>query len=140
MLKEKIISGVSFLSLIFILIVNSSYAQISAPHNLQSTVKGNTVTINWIEPDSRNEVSYNIYRVIVADTNANADVTHFNFSKVNSTASPIYQDSVNLPAGDTANTQAVAVYYYVTAVDISGKESVPSQTLRVILTPVSQMK
>ena len=85
-------------------------------------------------------MSYNIYRVIAADTNASADVTHFNFSKVNSTTSPIYRDSVDIPSGDMIGPQAVAVYYYVTAVDNSGKESVPSQVLRVVLTPASQIK
>lgn len=141
MSKEKIIGWFAFIFLIFIVLTQTSYSQISAPHNLQGTVKGNTVTINWIEPASRNAVSYNIYRVISADTSKNTDVTHFNFSKINSTTSPIYQDSVSVPAGDfTTAVQAVAVYYYVTAVDVAGQESVPSQILRIVLTPVSQMK
>lgn len=139
MLKEKIVKGIGFLFLIFILLMKTSYAQISAPHNLQSTVKGNTVTINWVEPASRNAVSYNIYRVVAADTSGNVDVTHFNFSKINSTASPIYRDTVNTPLSDTASSQAVAVYYYVTAVDNSGQESVPSQIIRVVIVTGSQM-
>lgn len=140
MLKGKIISGAAFLFLIFISIVQTSYAQISAPHNLQSNVKENTVTINWIEPESRNAVSYNIYRFIAADTSGNADVTHFNFSKVNSTASPIYQDTVTIPADKITGAQPFAVYYYITAVNDSGQESVPSQILRVVLIPGGQMK
>jgi subtilase family serine protease len=82
----------------------------SAPSNLVGSVSGSTVTLNWtIASDA---ASYNVYRDTV---------------KIGSPTTASYSDTV--PNGTYS--------YYVTAVNSSGQESVPSNTVSVTVSASS---
>lgn len=139
MIKEKISGCGLLLFAIIILTGRFSFPQVSAPHNLSSSVKDDSIIVSWVEPASRNAVFYNVYRVVTLDTSKNVDLANLHFTKINSTTSPIYKDSNISSSNSNAGQAQVAVYYYITAVDKDGHESYPSQTLKIIFAPKNNL-
>ncbi|HPB18575.1 MAG TPA: choice-of-anchor J domain-containing protein [Candidatus Cloacimonas sp.] len=81
---------------------------ISPPQNLSGFYNGSAAQLTWSPPATNNQSYYKIYR---------------NASFYTATLEPFYNDN---------NVQAeVSYYYYVTAVNISGSESAPSNVITI---------
>lgn len=124
MTKKNIFSVVITAVTCVVLIAAVALSQSEGPSNLQAMANGNSVTLTWSAPSSGAVSSYNIYK---ASSSANADTSDYSkldFTKINSSTSTTYQDS--LASGSGSN-----FVYYVTAVGSDGTESGPSNYAKV---------
>ena len=108
-----------FCAAIIVTFINTSYAQISSPKNLNASVDNGKAALSWEAPESGTAAQYFIYKAYAAD--ANADLASLQFLKSDSTSSESYSDDLSLASESTP-----VVYYYITAVDASGNESAKS--------------
>ena len=108
----------------FILIAGIVYSQSEGPSNLQAMANGSNITLTWSAPSSGAATSYNIYKASAGETADTSDYSKLDFSKINSTTTTAYQDSLGSMGGGT-------FVYYVTAVGSDGTESSPSNYAKV---------
>jgi len=108
-----------FCAAIIVSFMSTSYAQISSPQNLNVSVNNSEAALSWEAPESGTAAQYFIYKAYAED--ANADPASLQFLKSDSTSSESYSDDLSLASESTP-----VVFYYITAVDANGNESVKS--------------
>ena len=125
MIRKKIAAKLILTVVIpIILFAGIVYSQSEGPSNLQAVAKGNNVTLTWSAPSSGAAASYNIYKASAGETADTSDYSKLDFSKINSSTTTAYQDSLGSMDGGT-------YVYYVTAAESDGTESSPSNYAKV---------
>ena len=126
MTKNKILKVVLTVVSSVILIAAIAFSQSEGPSNLQAMANGNSVSLTWSAPSSGAVTSYNIYKATSSDAVDSSKYSSLDFTKVNSSTTTTFQDSL-------ASGSSGTIVYYVTAVGNDGTESSPSNYAKVTL-------
>lgn len=107
-----------------ILIAGILYSESEGPENLQAAANDNIINLTWNAPSSGTASSYNIYKAAAGDESNADSYSGLNYSKINSTTTTAYRDSLESMSKGT-------FVYYVTATGSDGTESSPSNYAKV---------
>lgn len=99
---------------------------LKAPTNLQSFINEVSIKLNWDFEKDEEILAYNVYRAAVDISGNSPDGSAIKFMKLDSVLPKHFFDAI-----EEFNSDHIFIYY-VTAVYLDGKESGPSNYIKVI--------